>query len=265
LERWSEELLNHISSHLINLEQLQIYENGYEYGYYSGDNTDFIVKFSQPTKIKKLILDWGSLSSCSLNSILLNCPNLEELDLNRWPNRKEPNYVKFLNLSNPSKIKKLSIDCYALSEGVFNTLLLKCSHLNELSINLPVKWKEAIKSIYETCADLERLNILPPNGMHGQELYGFFRELYETEFFTCSPKCKYTLSHLTLGSFEVQYSKAEYFKNFEKLKSIKFLNQYTIDIKSPNIEAEIDKDLWLGYKLLITDGDSGPNVEIKRY
>jgi hypothetical protein len=261
MQGWSGELVSYISSYLVNLEQLKIYENRY----CNRDNTDLIVKFSQLTKIKKLNLNWHGKSSYCLNSILLNCPDLEELDLNPCTKYKEHDSVNFLNLSNFSKLNKLSIDCDVLGEGVFNTILLKCTHLKELTITLPVKWKEAIKSIYEMCANLESLYIFPPNEIHGQELDAFFRELYETEFFTCSPKCKSTLTHLALKSFEVQYSRAEYFKNFEKLKSIKFLKQYKIDIKSSSIEAEIDKGLWPSYKLLITGSEISPNVEMKRY
>jgi hypothetical protein len=105
LEHYNDKLINHINSYLINLEHLELYE----YGYYNRDNKDVIVKFSQPTKIKKLTLDWGSLSNCSLNSILLKCHDLEELDLNPSTNYKEPNSVKSLNLSKYARVKKLAI------------------------------------------------------------------------------------------------------------------------------------------------------------
>jgi hypothetical protein len=261
LSGWSKELVSHISNYLINLEQLKLYK----YGSYNRDNKGFIVEFSQPTKIKKLILVWGSLSNCSLNSILLNCPDLEELDLNLSTCYKESNSVKSLNLSNTARVKKLAITCDALGEGVFDSLLLNCPNINELSIILPYKWKEAIKSIYERCANLQKLNIFPPNEIRGKELDAFYREFYGSEFFTNYPKCKHTLANLTFNSHRVQDSKAEYFKNFEKLKSIKFLKQYKIDFKSSNLEAEIDMDLWPGYRLLITNGNSDPNVEMKRY
>jgi hypothetical protein len=246
MQIWSSELVSHISSYLINLEQVKFSENGY----YNRNNTDFFTKFSQPTKIKKLNLHWGYLSSCSLNSILLNCPHLEELDLNSYSHYKQANSIRFFNLSNPGKLKKLAIDCDALGEGVFESLLLRCLHLNELSIILPYKWKEAIKSIYEKCANLQRLIIYPSYRFQGDEIFFFFQEFYQTQFFTYHPKCKSTLTHLALKYFKVQDSKAEYFKNFENLKSIKYLNQHKNDFKTSNLETEIEMDLWPDYRLL---------------
>ncbi|KXN66377.1 hypothetical protein CONCODRAFT_11791, partial [Conidiobolus coronatus NRRL 28638] len=113
---WNSELLNHINSHLINLEELKLSEN-------DAKNIDLIVKFSRPTKIKNLNLEWSRLSNCSLDSILLNCPHLEELALYGYNTLPRNNYFKSLNLSNPDKLKKLSIHCDYLSEGVFDSLL----------------------------------------------------------------------------------------------------------------------------------------------
>ncbi|KXN65622.1 hypothetical protein CONCODRAFT_12726 [Conidiobolus coronatus NRRL 28638] len=140
----SSELLSKISSNLIELEELKLSKNPY----YSREDTEFFAKFSQPTKIKNLKLDCGRLSNCSLNSILLNCPQLEELDLNRITNMQR-NSVKFISFSNPLKLKKLAIDCDDLSEGVFESILLNCKNINELKIVLPCKWEVAIQSIYE--------------------------------------------------------------------------------------------------------------------
>jgi hypothetical protein len=157
-----------------------------------------------------------------LNSILLNCPDLEELDLNPSTSYKEPNSVKSLKLSKSTRVKKLAIECDALGEGVFDSLLLKCTHLNELNITLPSKWKEAIVSIYERCTNLQRLEIRSPRRIHEQERSIFLQEFYETEFFTSSPKCKSTLTHLTLKGFNAPNSKSEHFKYFERLKYIKY-------------------------------------------
>jgi hypothetical protein len=264
IQVWSSELVSHISIYLINLEQLKISENGY-YNIQNIDNTDIVVKFFQPTKIKKLNLNWHGESTCCLDSILLNCPDLEELDLNPYTSFKEPNSVKFLNISNSSKLKKLAIDYYVLGEGVFDSLLLKCLYLNELSISLTVKWKEAIKSIYEKCDNLEKLNIFPPLDLSFQEKEALGQELYKSEFFISNEKYKPNLTNLSFNFLKVQNSKAEYFKNFEKLKSIIYLNQYKIDYNASNLETEIDMDLWPGYILIITDGDFGLNVELKRY
>jgi hypothetical protein len=261
LQRWSNELVSHISSYLINLEQLKISENNN----YNRDNTDFIVKFSQPTKIKKLNLDWSSLSNCSLNSILLNCPDLEELELNSYSHYKQPNSIRFFNLSNPNKLKKLSIECDALGEDIFNTLLLKCPHINELSVSLPVKWKETIKSIYERCDNLQRLEISSPRRTHEQHGVIFLQEFYETEFFTCNPKCRLALTHLTLNGFKAAYSKAEYFKKFKSLKSIKYMPQNIFDYNYSNENSIINMDLWPGYKLFNYDNLGSNGIEFKRY
>ncbi|KXN65127.1 hypothetical protein CONCODRAFT_13395 [Conidiobolus coronatus NRRL 28638] len=68
-------LANLLSSYLTNLEELNLSEgNSYSY-----DQTDINLKFSQPTKIKKLNLSWRRLTESSVDSILLNCPHLEEL------------------------------------------------------------------------------------------------------------------------------------------------------------------------------------------
>ncbi|KXN65817.1 hypothetical protein CONCODRAFT_12492 [Conidiobolus coronatus NRRL 28638] len=173
--------------------------------------THFFAKFSQRTKIKKLSLTWNRLTNCSLESILLNCPHLEALYLNGFIRYMLPNLVKFLNFSNSSKLKKLAIDFNDLDEV-----------------------KEVIKSIYEKCANLERLDIFTSNQMDQQELEDLFQAFYIAKFFTSSLSCKSILTHLNLRGFKAVDSKAEYFKNFEKLKSIKNLDQPKIDYNSLN-------------------------------
>ncbi|KXN65621.1 hypothetical protein CONCODRAFT_12725 [Conidiobolus coronatus NRRL 28638] len=218
LKCWSSELISNINSYLINLEELKLSENG-------SNDTDFIVKFSIPTKIKNLNLEWNKLSNCSLNSILQNCPHLEDLTLNRSKSYTLPVSKLSINLFKPHNIKRLNIICDNISGCEFDSLLVNFPHLNELSIKLPFEWKEAIKSIYEKCNNLERLNIYSSNQVSGQELDIFYQEFYESEFFTSNSKCKSTLKHLTLHEFKAHEAKSEYFKNFEMLKSIKYPNQ----------------------------------------
>jgi hypothetical protein len=256
---WSNELVNYINNTLINLEELKFSEK-------SNSEIDFFTKFSQPTKIKKLELEWARLSNCSLNSILMNCSHLEELILNRYGTIPRDNYIEFLNLSNPNKLKKLVIDCNNLSEGVLDSLLLNCSQLNELGIALPWVCKEVLKAIYEKCTNLERLEIWPLGFISCPEFYGI-------EFFTCNPKCKSTLTHLTLNGFKAANSKSEYFKNFENLKSIKYPYQVKKIIRRTASRNErvflfviddIDMNLWQGYKLFSKDNGGSYDIEFKK-
>ncbi|KXN66381.1 hypothetical protein CONCODRAFT_20259 [Conidiobolus coronatus NRRL 28638] len=257
LEYMNGELVSHISSYLTSLEDLSLRECDR----YSHDITNINFKFSQPTKIKKLNLELARFSNYPLNFILLNCPRLEELGSNRlslnqiYYYHEQPNYVKSLNLFNYSKIKKLSIDCAVLGEGVLESLLLNCPYLNELYIKLPVEWKEVVKLIYEKCENLQKLYISPSNHMYGQERTAFFQEFYETEFITGNYKCKSTLTHLTLNRFEATDSKAEYFKSFEHLKSIKYSKQ---------ISNVVDMDLWPDYRLLKFSDCYNHGFELKR-
>ncbi|KXN65819.1 RNI-like protein [Conidiobolus coronatus NRRL 28638] len=257
----SGELVNYICNTLINLEEIGLSKNESIHTDHI-DHIDF-AKFSQPTKIRKLYISWGRLSNCSLNSILLNCPHLEELELNQIT-YMQPDSVKSISFSNPSKLKKLAINCGDLSEGVFDSVLLSCPHIKELNIILPLKWKEAIKSINEKCINLQRLNIFPSGWAHIQDLDTFCQEFYESEFFTNNHKSKSTLTNLTLNRFKAHGSKAEYFKNFEKLKSIKYTFQNKIYHFSFAQEVEIDMDLWLGYKKISKDNIPHYDIEFKK-
>jgi hypothetical protein len=261
LENWNNEYINCINYYLANLEELNLKECNLLNHYCPKVN----FKLSQPTKIKKLKLEQIRLSNCSLNSILHNCPHLEELDLNPYIHYKQPNSVKFPNLSNPAKLKKISIDCGALAEGVIDTLLSNSPCLNELNIILPYEWKEVIKSVYEKCANLEKLYICRSFQTRGQERGAIFQEFYETEFFTRNPKCISTLTHLTLNGFKVSGSKAEYFKNFSRLKYIRFLNQLGHGFYSFNRVTEVDMSLWPGYRLLKTIVFGGYDAELKKH
>ncbi|KXN65815.1 hypothetical protein CONCODRAFT_12490 [Conidiobolus coronatus NRRL 28638] len=260
-EYWNSEYLNCINSYLTNLEELNLKECSL----INHDIPEIDFKLSKPTKIKKLKLDQARLSNCSLNSILLNCPHLEELDLNPYTSYKRPNSVKFINLSNTANLKKLAIDCSALGESVIETLLSNCPRLNELKITLPYEWKKVMKLIYEKCGNLERLYVCSSFQMNMQETDSFYQEFYNTEFFTCNPKCNFTLTHLTLNGFKAADSKAEYFKNFERLKYIKYLNQFGYGFYSFNRVSEVDMNLWPGFILSKSIVFGGYDAELKRY
>jgi hypothetical protein len=239
LECWNSELVSHINSCLTNLEELSIYDCVAYFQTY----TNFSAKFSQSTKIKKLNLELRRLTGCSLNSILQNCPGLEELNLIPPMHYNKTNHEYFFNLSNPTKLKKLFIECRNLGDRAIDNLLSQCVNLNELNIILSYKWKEVIKSICEKCAKLERLTICPDIDIYLRRSHPFYREFYENEFFTSNPIFKSTLTHLTLKRFEVTDSNAEYFKSFENLKYIKYIE--TISNTHDN-----DMDLFPGYRLM---------------
>jgi hypothetical protein len=246
LKHLGSEMVKYISNYLTNLEELSLSE-------YNNSYIETNLNFSQPTKIKKLSLDRIRLNNCSLNSILLNCPLLEELGIYNTI-FIQPDSIKF-RLSNPAKLKKLAIHCDALSGGVFNSILLNYPNISELIIDLPFEHQEIIKSICENSANLDRLKITPQLGMSHQERDTFFQVFYESELFTGSHKCSFTLSNLTLNIFKAVDSKAEYFKNFKKLKSIKYPGQFGIGYNSlgEEFEIKINKELWPGYKLITTN------------
>jgi hypothetical protein len=257
LKSWSRKIFNYINSNLINLEELKLRDRG-------NNAMDFITIFSQPTKIKKLDIEWTGLSNFSLNSILINCPNLEELGLNRIGSVPEDNFVKILNFINPQKLKKLDINCDFLDEGVFESILLNCSHLNELSIILFFEWKNNLKAICENCANLERLNISLPGNTFYDILNSFSGEFYETKFFTKNHKCKSTLTHLTFNYFKVTDSKPSYFNSFENLKSIKYVTQPYDNYHRSDIKTKFNKDLWPSYRLFIKDNMYNYDIEFKK-
>ncbi|KXN65814.1 hypothetical protein CONCODRAFT_12489 [Conidiobolus coronatus NRRL 28638] len=253
------ELISHIKKYLINLEEFIIVESKYTIQ----NLTDIYLIFSQSTKIKKLVLILNSLNR-SLDPILLNSPHLEELDLNgfKYCNRSSTNLlVKF---SKPVKAKKLTVNCQNLRESIVSTLYLYIIHLNELSINLSAVWKEAIKFICEKCENLQKLTIFRSGRIYAQELDIFCQELFETDLFTSNPKCKSTLTHLTLNSFKAVDSKAEYFKNFERLKSIKYPRQNYHCPLGKVQKIDIDMDLWPGYVLFKKDTEGACDVEFKK-
>jgi hypothetical protein len=260
LNCWDNELTSYITSHLTNLKEFSIAE----YGCYHEEYTDIFLNFSHPTKIKKLSLEWFSISSCSLDAILLNCPELEELALNRFYNYRKPKSEIFINLSKSAKVKKLIINCNNLSDSVVDSLLLSCHHLNELVIILPIGWKEVMKSIYDKCGNLQIIDISITSEMFGQERDAFLQEFWKTEFFTSNTNCKSSLTHLILNQFNAHNSKAEHFKRFESLKSIKYPAQCYTDYSKLGEKIGISMGLWSGYRLVTKDNIFDYDVEFKK-
>jgi hypothetical protein len=260
LSCWNNELSSRISNYLTNLEEFRFSET---IGY-NRDFSDLLLKFSQPTKIRKLSLGWLRMSNCSLNSILQNCPHLEELELNRYHNYQLPISGTFINLSKSFKVKKLAINCDNMSGAAFSSLILSFPDLNELSIVLPIAWKEWMNVVYENCGNLQKLDICTPTRVYGEQREAFLQEIYQSDFFTCISKCKSTLTNLTLKHFKAHKSKAENFKYFENLRSIKYPAQSKNNNYSANHEVKIDEDLWQEYKLISKDNKYDCDIEFRK-
>ncbi|KXN65971.1 hypothetical protein CONCODRAFT_12304 [Conidiobolus coronatus NRRL 28638] len=93
----SDSILDNINTHLTSLEELSLST----YSDHSVDISESLFKFNQPTSIKKLILRWEYLSSTSLDSILLNCPCLKDIELqltDDWKNWIDILHSRCLNL-----------------------------------------------------------------------------------------------------------------------------------------------------------------------
>jgi hypothetical protein len=260
LRYWNNENINYISNYFSNLDKLHLTD----YNFGSHGYPDINLKLSQPTKIKKLKLEQIRLSDYSLSSILINCPHLEESSLTPYVDYKQFKSISFINPYISTKIRILNINCDYLSERVFRSLLMNSPHIKVLNIALPCEWKEAIKSICENCANLMKLSIHPSFEMLGQERDIFYQDFYKTEFFTIKVKFKSTLTHLTLNGFNALDSKSEHFKNFESLKSIKYLPQILFGYNNDYQDTKIDMSLWPGYRLINIICFDGYGAEFKR-
>jgi hypothetical protein len=261
LNYWNSELTKCISSYLSSLEELTLSDH-------TGNSQAFTdLKFSQPTNIKRLRIFFYRLGNCSLDSILLNCPNLEDLKLFLYTRYQQPDSEVFLNISKYAKVKKLNINCRNMRYSVVESLLLSCRQLNELVINLPARWKESTKLICENFESLQKLEIYPPR-FNTRERDSYYHEFHATEFFTSIPKCQTTLKNFTLSGLRVNDFEAEHFKNFKSLKSIKYSNQPKIYNNLWLHDTTVDMDLWPGYKLYSKETnytEDSYHVELKRY
>jgi hypothetical protein len=254
------ELIGHITKYLVNLEEFIIAESKNTIQNF----TDIYSMFYQSTKIKKLVLILNNIRNRSLDPILLNSPYLEELNLNGFKYHKQHGSKIFISLSKSVKIKKLSINCEDLRDFIAGTLYLDIPNINELNIALSVLWKEAIEVIYEKSENLQKLAIYRPDRAYMQELDIFYQEFYKTNLFVGNPKCKSTLTHLTLNRFKAVDSKASHFKNFEKLKSIKYPEQNYYSPLGEVQKMDIDMDMWPSYVIFKKEGKGSCDIEFKR-
>ncbi|KXN64927.1 RNI-like protein, partial [Conidiobolus coronatus NRRL 28638] len=195
-------LISNINHHLTNLEEFSFKE----IYVHNRDASTVVSKFSQFTNIKKLSLSNDKLSECTINSILLNCPDLEELNL-----RSESIYrasISNISFKFPTtiKLKKLTINCDYYTKSSFDTILPMFSHLKELNIKLPIEWKDCIQYIARKCTKLEYLTILPPKTAYGQEMDRLNQELHQNIFLNSNSVYKSTLKHLTLNGLNIYES-----------------------------------------------------------
>jgi hypothetical protein len=238
-------LINHINSYLTNLKDLDLYD----LVVYNQTRSDITAKFSHPTKIKKLKVTWDKLSQCSVNSILSNCPHLEDLSLIQCRSYLSSDSIISLNIIDHSKILKLAISVDSLDKSLLDSILLNCINLSELDIQLPIYWKEWINVIGERCMGLDYLTLSPTARMSNLERESFFQELYETEFKTSALTFMNTITKIVLRNFNFHNSKADYFANFLKLKTIEFPFQYIRNLGRSKNQFHLDKNLWPNFKL----------------
>jgi hypothetical protein len=237
-------IANHINKYSINLEEFNLTE----YSCNLNDNFIAYSPFLQPTKIKKMCLTWNKMGSYSLESMLMNCPDLEELSLIEQGALLNENSKFIINLCKLTKIKKLKIECSNLTESSLESIISNCPQLKDLDIRLPRAWKEWIKVIGTKCKVLEKLALRPNSDVFVDESKNYSHELYNSEYF-CNPAYKGSLIHLTLNNFNFYYSNDEYFAKFSNLKLINFLWQAKPNPRKNKQLTKQDKNLWSTFDL----------------
>ncbi|KXN65967.1 hypothetical protein CONCODRAFT_12300 [Conidiobolus coronatus NRRL 28638] len=255
---WNNALTSHLSRHLTNLKDFYFFQ----LGQFRPNRQILFLKFIQPTKIKKLTLRWDNLSSCSLESILLNCPDLDELSLNLSRSYLSPESFTSIFLTNPTSIRKLQIIVDNLREPSLSSILDNCPQLKDLDIHLPRSWKQWVKAIGSKCTKLEQLKICPAGSVYGEQKDKFLQELYESKFLTTNCSYKSTLTHLILNHFNFFESKEEYFNSFENLRYIEYPSQMVPYENQSNNEIIFNNNLWPSYRLVFKDQTYNTNIKM---
>ncbi|KXN65730.1 hypothetical protein CONCODRAFT_12606, partial [Conidiobolus coronatus NRRL 28638] len=251
LKCWNSALANHINHHLINLEKLTLRD----VSNYNTNQTIIFLNFAQLTKIKKLNITCANLSSCSLESIFLKCPDLEELGLMHYNSYLCVSLNLSINFNMPIKIKKLTTDCNVLTESSFDKFLLRCSNLKILDIQLHRDLKPLIKLIATRCTNLEHLTIFSGMYLGHADTKAFYDEL------TTNSSFKSTLTYLALKRLNIIHSKAEYFESFTNIKRIVFLSTARTDMRKFK-KSEAENSVWPNFKSTITEHDDGYDIEL---
>jgi hypothetical protein len=251
LKCWNIALVNSINHRLINLKELTLRD----VSNYSINQEAIFLNFSQQTKIKKLSITCANLSPCSLESILLNCPDLEELGLMHYNSYLCISLNLSLNLTIPIKIKKLTTDCNVLTNTSFDAFLLRCPNLKVLDVQLHRDLKPLIKIIATRCINLEQLTIFGATYLGQDGTKEFYDEL------TTYSSFKTTLNYLTLKRLNIIYSKAEYFESFTNLKHIIFLSTSRTDMRKFK-KGEIENSVWPNFGATITQNADGFDIKL---
>jgi hypothetical protein len=241
---WNNDLTTLISRSLVNLKKFALF-----------DSSEFVQdqpifsKFSQPTNIISLDLHWANLSPCSLRSILLNCPNLEELSLIKTAIYSPENTSLSLSLPDSANIKKLSIFCTALSESSLDSILSNSPNLTELEIQLPEEWKGWTNSIGRRLTSLEKLSIYPEDSLEEEDMETFHVEFCCKELIESSSFYKATLITLTLNTCDFKKTYINIFDHFKKLKTIQFAVSDSNYISQADIDY-LNDSYWPYYKAI---------------
>jgi hypothetical protein len=243
IECSNDELSNSICKNLTKLEKFEMVS----YTPFVLDDQEPHIKFCQPTNIRKLALTCANLSSDSFNSILQNCPVLEEFILG-IRSYVYIDYLFSLNLEKNINIKKLKITYPSLTESSLDSILLNCPRLEELDISFPRKWKGYSEVISRRCFKLKHLSLYKINQSLTQDYNNNLNDYNSLRFLLGSFQFKSTLISLKLKSFNFKYINSAYFQNFPKLKVILFTVQNIERHKNLN-EIDINMDLWPSYKL----------------
>jgi hypothetical protein len=240
LSCWNSTLGDFINRHLNNLEDFALIDKSY----FNYDISTIDFSFTQSTKIKILSISWAKLAPSSVESILLNCPDLEVLTLKHYNSPLSNSLNLSLNLFKSIKIKNLSIDCNIIYKSSFESLLLKCPHIEILDIQLPVDPDDFISIVGTRCPNIKMLKIYKNKYLNQDQTKSYYEELYTNSNF------KTTLTHLTLKGFGLNFSAAENFEKFAKLKTILFVENGRTEIRQFK-KNEANKTLWPNFNVTI--------------
>jgi hypothetical protein len=243
IEYSSDELFSSICKNLTKLEKFEL--NNYKKLLL--DDLGPQIKFSHTTNIRKLILCCEKLSSYSLNSILQNCPELEEFTL-EIRNNYQIDYFFTLDLKISTKIKKLKIIYPNLTKSSLNSILLNCPYLEDLDITFSKEWKGYSDVMGQRCTKLKNLSLYRFYETVDQDQDNNFEDCINLKFLSNNLQFSNTLTKLTLINFKFEDANSAHFKKFTKLRFIKFPNQFNILGKNL-VEININMNLWPNYKL----------------
>jgi hypothetical protein len=229
---WNNELSSTISRSLVNLRNFALFDSS---GFMPNQHPMFF-KFFSATNIRKLDLNWANLSTCSLNSILLNCPNLEELILIKNNILTSENTPLSLSVPNGTSLKRLSIFCTTLSVFSLDSILSNCPDLTELDIQLPKIWQEWSDLIGKRLKKLDMLSIHPDDSLDEVGIEDFYLSIYYNGLTESTPIYKSTITNLILNNCSFDTHVINIFDHFKKLKTIK------LPVSESNNICEIDID-----------------------